>query len=99
MVETASNPRKDRHSTAAPASTGPRPTPLAPPSPVKGRPGSKLPVAIVLIASATKTTTKTAWIAMMIEFALSMVVMPTMLRTVTSASDPRNPTHTGIEGH
>ena len=50
-VETASNPRKDRHSTAAPAAM--TPNPRAVPSPVNGAIRSTLPLPEILTSAST----------------------------------------------
>ena len=97
-VETASKPRKDRHSTAAPAKTTPRPE--AVPSPRNGAAMSTPPVPVrVTIAIARKVTMKTVCTAMMTKLARATDTMPTMLSTVTIATDTTMKTHAGIAGN
>ena len=82
-VDTASKPRKDRHSTAAPAKI--TPTPVALPSPVHGAARSTLPLPLrVASAITTKVPMKTVCTAMMSALARATETMPTTLRTVTS---------------
>src|SRR5690242_16579990 len=96
-VETASKPKNDRHSTAAPAKTGP--TPRAVPSPRNGAAGSTEPdLVTVTIDSTTKTTMKMVWAAMMTKLVRLTETMPMMLSTVTSAMDPTTHTQAGITG-
>ena len=96
-VDTASNPRNDRHRIAAPASTGPRP--VAVPSPVNGAARSTLPPPNVSpSASTTNVTMKIACTAMIRKLARATDTMPTMLSTVTKPIATSTITHSGSAG-
>ena len=97
-VETASNPRKDRHSTAAPAAMTPNPP--ADPSPVSGAIRSTLPLPeIFTSASTTNVMMKMVCTAMMTMLARATETMPMMLRTVTIAIPTRTNTQAGTAGN
>jgi hypothetical protein len=96
-VDTASNPRNDRHRMAAPASTGPMPP--AVPSPRKGAMTSTLPEPEMVATAMTRNTTmKIAWMAMIRKLARATETMPTMLSTVTMPMVTTMMTHGGIAG-
>src|ERR1700748_147466 len=83
-VDTASNPRNDRHRIAAPATIGLNPG--AVPSPRSGAMKSTAPDWVsVTQARMRKTTMKIACTAMMTKLARSTDTMPMMLSTVTIA--------------
>ncbi len=97
-VETASNPRKDKHSTAAPAAMTPNPP--AVPSPVSGAIRSTLPLPeIFTSASAMNVTMKMVCTATIRKLARATETMPMMLSTVTIAIPTRMKTQAGIAGN
>ncbi len=96
-VETASKPRNDRHSTAAPAINGAKPGWL--PSPTKGRLRSSegMP-ARCLTAMATNTTAKTNWAPTITLLMPATELMPITLSTVTRPIAASTKTQAGTIG-
>src|SRR5882757_6948592 len=96
-VETASNPRKDKHRIAAPAKIG-----LAPPtvpSPANGATRLTLPVRVIVTkAITTRTTMKISCSARSRKVTRATETMPTMLRIVTTTIAIRIHTHGGTAG-
>src|SRR5699024_10257659 len=96
-VETASQPRKDRHRIAAPAMT--LANPGAGPAPGQGAARSTVRVPDADESrSAAKARVKIACAAMIAMFARATDTMPMMLRTVTRAIAATTNTHAGIIG-
>ena len=104
IVDTASNPRNDRHSTAAPASSGPRPDEgSTPPAayealPTNGSHGlTSAPTAPTAIT--TNVTTNSTWAVMMATLALAMDSMPITFSTVTATMAVTMNTHGAMAGN
>src|ERR1700712_2178854 len=96
-VDTASNPRNDRHRIAAPAKIGLHP--LTVPSPVNGAMRFTLPSSDVATKAITMNTRmNTICTARSTKWARATDTMPTMFRTVTNAIDTRIHTHGGTAG-
>ena len=96
-VETASNPRKDRHSSAAPVKTEPNPSTV--PSPASGAIRFTLPDPdIEAIDITTNTAMNRNCNPMMTTLAHDTETMPTMLSIVTAAIATRIHTHVGTAG-
>lgn len=96
-VETASKPRKESASTAAPVKTGLQPA--LPGMKGSSRPGALGSLMVDLSASMPKRTTTETETAMMKTLSLATTLMPSTLKSSTSSRHAIMNTQSGTEGN